>query len=270
MVYNYCDTETNLYFLKTRYYDPQVGRFISMDDVAYIDPETIGGTNLFAYCNNNPVMNVDPNGNLFFTAIFLGAVTLFGISILSDALDDRKVFNGSVSLQQYVCNIVIGASVGLFGGFSALCAGAKSASTQLVVDGIASLVAGANRFSTLQDYVTTFAFSGLKSSIKTTLPNSKKLVERADELGLFSITEFFVDHMIIDSMSNEQLYSIIIASGISKFFKAPFVQDVVKSITFNTIFNNIKEYGYYGNKVKINDKILIADRCHSRRIDIFA
>ena len=41
----YYDSETNLYFLKTRYYDPQVGRFISMDDVAYIDPETVGGTN---------------------------------------------------------------------------------------------------------------------------------------------------------------------------------------------------------------------------------
>ncbi len=59
----YYDTETGLYFLKTRYYDPAVGRFISMDDVAYIDPETIGGLNLFAYCNNNPVMNFDPSGH---------------------------------------------------------------------------------------------------------------------------------------------------------------------------------------------------------------
>ncbi len=59
----YYDTETGLYFLKARYYDPAVGRFISMDDVAYIDPETIGGLNLFAYCNNNPVMNFDPSGH---------------------------------------------------------------------------------------------------------------------------------------------------------------------------------------------------------------
>ena len=34
-----------------------------MDDVAYIDPETIGGLNLFAYCNNNPVMKVDSTGH---------------------------------------------------------------------------------------------------------------------------------------------------------------------------------------------------------------
>ena len=31
----YFDNETALYFLKTRYYDPDVGRFISMDDVSY-------------------------------------------------------------------------------------------------------------------------------------------------------------------------------------------------------------------------------------------
>ena len=35
-----------------------------MDDVDYINPETIGGTNLFAYCNNNPVMQVDETGNM--------------------------------------------------------------------------------------------------------------------------------------------------------------------------------------------------------------
>ena len=53
------DVETGLYYLKTRYYDPEVGRFITIDDVSYLDPETINGLNLYAYCGNNPVMNVD-------------------------------------------------------------------------------------------------------------------------------------------------------------------------------------------------------------------
>ena len=52
----YYDTETQLYFLKTRYYDPAVGRFINADAVSYLDPETINGLNLYAYCGNNPVM----------------------------------------------------------------------------------------------------------------------------------------------------------------------------------------------------------------------
>ncbi len=46
----YYDTETHLYNLKTRYYDPETGRFVSQDDVSYLDPEHINGLNLFAYC----------------------------------------------------------------------------------------------------------------------------------------------------------------------------------------------------------------------------
>lgn len=62
----YYDRETNLYYLKSRYYDPEVGRFITIDDVAYLDPSAINGLNLYAYCRNNPVMRVDPNGKLSF------------------------------------------------------------------------------------------------------------------------------------------------------------------------------------------------------------
>ena len=68
----YYDVETGLYYLKTRYYDPETGRFITIDDVSYLAPDTINGLNLYAYCGNNPVMNVDPNGHFFFSALFLG------------------------------------------------------------------------------------------------------------------------------------------------------------------------------------------------------
>ena len=58
----YFDEETGLYYLQSRYYDPELGRFISADSIEYLDPETIGGLNLYAYCENNPVMGVDPEG----------------------------------------------------------------------------------------------------------------------------------------------------------------------------------------------------------------
>ena len=46
----YYDTQTDLYFLKTRYYDPETGRFMTIDDISYLDPESINGLNLYAYC----------------------------------------------------------------------------------------------------------------------------------------------------------------------------------------------------------------------------
>ena len=60
----YYDKETLLYYCKYRYYDPEIRRWISMDDVNYLDSETINGVNLYAYCMNNPVMCSDPSGHL--------------------------------------------------------------------------------------------------------------------------------------------------------------------------------------------------------------
>ena len=59
----YYDKETGLYYLKTRYYDPETCRFISMDDISYLDPQTLNGLNLYAYCLNNPIMYRDENGH---------------------------------------------------------------------------------------------------------------------------------------------------------------------------------------------------------------
>lgn len=68
------DTETELYYLQTRYYDPEVGRFIMIDSVEYLDPESINGLNLYAYCGNNPVMFTDPNGTTKWWEWLLGAL----------------------------------------------------------------------------------------------------------------------------------------------------------------------------------------------------
>ena len=60
----YFDIETKLYYLISRYYDPETCRFISADGIEYLDPETLGGLNLYAYCCNNPVMMVDEDGTM--------------------------------------------------------------------------------------------------------------------------------------------------------------------------------------------------------------
>ena len=51
----YYDEDTGLYYLNARYYNPQWRRFISPDDTAYIDIESVNGLNLYCYANNNPI-----------------------------------------------------------------------------------------------------------------------------------------------------------------------------------------------------------------------
>lgn len=57
----YYDAETGLYYLQSRYYDPDTCRFINADSLL-VAGDYIQGTNMFAYCLNNPVMYVDPSG----------------------------------------------------------------------------------------------------------------------------------------------------------------------------------------------------------------
>ena len=77
----YYDTETGLYYLQTRYYDPEVGRFISRDSIEYANPETINGLNLYAYCGNNPVMKVDLTGNAWREGLLFGFGAVVGAVI---------------------------------------------------------------------------------------------------------------------------------------------------------------------------------------------
>ena len=63
------DTELGLYYLQSRYYNPEMGRFINAD--AYTSTgQGILGNNMFAYCNNNPVVYCDPNGFILVPAAF--------------------------------------------------------------------------------------------------------------------------------------------------------------------------------------------------------
>ena len=77
------DTEKELYYLNTRYYDPIYCRFINMDSFDYADPEQLNGLNLYAYCANNPVMGYDPDGTF---VISIGIVTALGILAAGSAL----------------------------------------------------------------------------------------------------------------------------------------------------------------------------------------
>ena len=101
------DVETGLYYLNARYYDPELCRFISADETQYLDPQTVNGLNLYAYCGNNPVMYVDPTGTFLFS---------FLIAVLAGALIGGLV--GGVSAVAGVSAIINGTDIaaGILGG----------------------------------------------------------------------------------------------------------------------------------------------------------
>ena len=64
----YYDIDLGLYYLQSRYYDSNIGRFINAD--GYISTGSgLVGYNMYAYCNNNPVMYVDPSGDFPIAAV---------------------------------------------------------------------------------------------------------------------------------------------------------------------------------------------------------
>ena len=117
------DTDTGLYYLKTRYYDPEVGRFLNMDAVDYADPETLGGLNLYSYCNNNPVMYSDPTGE-FVISSFLIALAITTVAITATGAVVGGI-SAAIKNEDVLTGIGNGALVGLMlaGSFSLIALG---------------------------------------------------------------------------------------------------------------------------------------------------
>jgi len=59
--YAILDSEAGLYYLQSRYYDPEIGQFINAD--SQLNNTSVLGYNPFAYCENNPVNSVDSDGH---------------------------------------------------------------------------------------------------------------------------------------------------------------------------------------------------------------
>ena len=64
----YFDEESGLYYLQSRFYDANIGRFINADvvEMMVFQVDNVITTNLFAYCNNNPMIYEDSRGYGFF------------------------------------------------------------------------------------------------------------------------------------------------------------------------------------------------------------
>ena len=72
------DEETGLFYVGSRYYNPEIGRWLNPDPLifeGYFDEGAgILATNIYAYCANNPIINYDPTGEGILTCIIVGAI----------------------------------------------------------------------------------------------------------------------------------------------------------------------------------------------------
>ena len=113
----YFDRETNLYYCKSRYYNPQWRRWLTCDSVDYLEPSSFNGLNLYCYCINNPISYLDPTGNsAVLIGLFIGAIvgTTIGLGTAAyiDYQDDGLIFNGSVAWYDYLGASIFGAALG--------------------------------------------------------------------------------------------------------------------------------------------------------------
>ena len=115
----YYDTETGLYYLMTRYYDPEVCRFISAD-VYMTTGQGIAGGNMYAYCGNNPVCRYDDGGEFWHLVIgaAVGAAISFVSSVVTDLVAGEEVnwkLAGISAASGAVSGLLAATGVGLAG-----------------------------------------------------------------------------------------------------------------------------------------------------------
>ena len=115
------DSDTGFYYLQSRYYDPEVGRFLNADDTNYIGATgTTLGYNLYAYCENTPTNCSDYSGRFAFkvvTAVVGGimtAVSYFTVDAFCYYLSHGFSFRGySVSKWRLAWEFSCGVAAGL-------------------------------------------------------------------------------------------------------------------------------------------------------------
>jgi hypothetical protein len=86
---------------------------MTIDDISYLDPESINGLNLYAYCVNNPVMGYDPNGTWDWGTFlgFLGSSISIGLGVLlcfipgAQLIGAGLIVSGALSMSVNIMNV---------------------------------------------------------------------------------------------------------------------------------------------------------------------
>ena len=180
----YYDHGIGLYFLKTRYYDPEIGRFMTIDDLSFLDPESINGLNLYAYCGDNPVMGYDPTGTFALTTFL---ICLAVGAIVGGVLGGYTAYsNGQDILTGVLTGALLGAAVGAIIGIGgAVLSGALSSLTGKALTDLFSVTFYGGSFGTWEDYAIAFTFGGLSGGLGNLISNGGHIASTLAQGGKF-------------------------------------------------------------------------------------
>ena len=148
------DPETGLYCLGSRYYDPEVGRFVNADDFETLtyQMDSVQGKNLYQYCFNNPINMQDEDGGwpkwVTEVAIGIGAIVIGAAAVAATAATGGIAATFVVAATAGVKTAAISGAIGAVVGASTsvvgnrISTGSWKNSTQIAlkgaVDGFAS------------------------------------------------------------------------------------------------------------------------------------
>ena len=112
----YYDTETRLYYVNSRYYDPAVKRMLNADNdsLSTATPQGLTDKNYFAYCDNNPVVRVDSDGA--FWNVVIGAAVGGALGATT-----QVIVQGGVHNKKELFKVVISGVSGAVGGGLGAC-----------------------------------------------------------------------------------------------------------------------------------------------------
>ena len=159
----YYDSESGTIYLRARYYDPAIGRFISRDSVTGENTDPLS-LNLYTYCHNNPIIGIDPSGHIFNILIGagIGAVVSGGISLVSSIISEGGI--NKDNWKKIVANVAVDMAAGAISG--GLAATGVLVGGQMIVNGainglasIAHTYINRDKNTSVMDYASDAAIS---------------------------------------------------------------------------------------------------------------
>lgn len=100
------DEDTKHYYLMARYYNPDTGSFLSLDPVGG-DSENPSLMNGYSYANNNPMMNVDPDGDIAFLLPLLVSALETGLVVLTSWVAKNVIKQAIKKLTPIITNAIL-------------------------------------------------------------------------------------------------------------------------------------------------------------------